>query len=66
MFSSSDHDDGASPEFAGMNFDHSATLQSMFRQVFGLKEFRHNQLPAINAALLGHDCFIIMPTGNCF
>lgn len=64
VFGSNDRDDGATPEFVGMNFDHSSTLFTLFRQVFGLKEFRHNQLQAINAALLGHDCFILMPTGN--
>ena len=64
VFGAGDHDDGASPEFTGMNFEHSDALQNMFRQVFGLKEFRHNQLPAINAALLGKDCFILMPTGK--
>ena len=57
--------DGCSnTEFDGFEYDHSRELRKAFSQVFGLKEFRKNQLPAINAALLGHDCFILMPTGN--
>ena len=64
IFSSSDKDDGASGEYDGEQYGHSETLRTMFHSVFGLREFRHNQLQAINAALLKLDCFILMPTGQ--
>ena len=35
-----------------------------FRNIFGLKRFRSQQFEAINAALLGNNCFILMPTGG--
>lgn len=54
-----------SPDFiAGFGFDHSEQLQSVFRRTFGLHKFRPNQLETINAAMLGHDCFVLMPTGK--
>lgn len=56
--------DGASAKFKGFGFPHSAELRARFASVFGLKHFRLNQLEAINAALLGEDCFVLMPTGG--
>ncbi|XP_064477657.1 recQ-like DNA helicase Blm [Ornithodoros turicata] len=57
-------DDGASAQLKGFNFPHSQEMRNKFASVFGLKQFRHNQLEAINAALLGEDCFVLMPTGG--
>ena len=56
--------DGSSGVFDGYKFAHSSALLKTFRERFGLQEFRPNQLQAINASLLGHDCFILMPTGG--
>ncbi|NXE95789.1 BLM protein, partial [Menura novaehollandiae] len=50
--------------FRGMKFPHSEEMMNIFHRKFGLHCFRTNQLEAINAALLGEDCFILMPTGG--
>ncbi|NXG20210.1 BLM protein, partial [Grallaria varia] len=50
--------------FRGMKFSHSEEMMNIFHKKFGLHCFRTNQLEAINAALLGEDCFILMPTGG--
>lgn len=50
--------------FRGLTFRHSNEMMKIFHKKFGLHHFRINQLEAINAALLGEDCFILMPTGG--
>ncbi|KYO27897.1 Bloom syndrome protein [Alligator mississippiensis] len=50
--------------FRGFTFSHSEEMLNVFHKKFGLHSFRTNQLEAINAALLGEDCFILMPTGG--
>uniref|UniRef100_A0A8D8LAU0 RecQ-like DNA helicase BLM n=1 Tax=Culex pipiens TaxID=7175 RepID=A0A8D8LAU0_CULPI len=63
-FHSGVRNDGLTGEFDGMKYPHSDTLQIVFRETFGLRSFRPNQLQVINATLLGHDCFVLMPTGG--
>ncbi|XP_037689030.1 Bloom syndrome protein isoform X2 [Choloepus didactylus] len=50
--------------FQSLSFPHSKEMMKIFHKKFGLHNFRTNQLEAINAALLGEDCFILMPTGG--
>ncbi|XP_014848621.1 PREDICTED: Bloom syndrome protein isoform X1 [Poecilia mexicana] len=54
----------AHDRFRGFNFPHSQEMMKIFHKRFGLHQFRFNQLEAINAALLGEDAFVLMPTGG--
>lgn len=56
--------DGITGDFDGLSYPHSPEMLKIFRKTFGLFEFRPNQLQAINAGMLNHDCFILMPTGG--
>ncbi|XP_066592457.1 recQ-like DNA helicase Blm isoform X2 [Prorops nasuta] len=64
QFTSNYKNDGSTGEFDSTDYPHFRELYKIFRQKFGLYSFRPNQLQAINAALLGFDCFILMPTGG--
>ncbi|EDW16029.1 Bloom syndrome protein homolog [Drosophila mojavensis] len=63
-FHSNVHNDGITGEFDGQKYEHSTRLMQALSFSFGLKSFRPNQLQVINAALLGNDCFVLMPTGG--
>nr|XP_057931076.1 recQ-like DNA helicase BLM isoform X2 [Doryrhamphus excisus] len=54
----------AHDRFRGFNFSHTQEMMKIFHKRFGLHQFRFNQLEAINAALLGEDEFVLMPTGG--
>ena len=39
-------------------------LQSILHQYWGFDHFRPMQREAVEAALSGRDCFVLMPTGG--
>ncbi|KNC84730.1 hypothetical protein SARC_03071 [Sphaeroforma arctica JP610] len=45
-------------------FPFSKAIKQKLHHVFGLESFRKHQLLATNATMLGHDTFILMPTGG--
>ncbi|XP_052742612.1 recQ-like DNA helicase Blm isoform X2 [Bicyclus anynana] len=63
-FHAGTQNDGVTGEFDGYSYPHSVPMMDTFKEKFGLKSFRPNQLQAINATLLGYDCFVLMPTGG--
>ncbi|CAH2269399.1 jg16425 [Pararge aegeria aegeria] len=63
-FHTGTQNDGITGEFDGFQYPHSVPMMETFKEKFGLKTFRPNQLQVINATLLGHDCFVLMPTGG--
>lgn len=45
-------------------YPHSEVMVEVLHEKFGLREFRPHQREIINASLLGHDVFVLMPTGG--
>ena len=58
------HNDGKDPLLNKRDHSHSKNMFAVFKSIFKLEHFRQNQLQAINAALLGFDVFVLMPTGG--
>lgn len=46
------------------NSTHYPELKAKLKSVFGLDDFRTNQLPAMTATMAGKDTFVLMPTGG--
>ena len=53
-----------SPYYRSLDYPHSDNMLSAFRNLFGLKQFRPQQFESVNAALLSHNVFVLMPTGG--
>lgn len=59
-----DQNHGNDSSLKTLDLPFSDRMLKIFREKFKLKEFRQNQLEAINATLLGYDTFVLMPTGG--
>ncbi|XP_012280002.1 Bloom syndrome protein homolog [Orussus abietinus] len=64
QFTGNYKNDGVSGEFDSDQYPHSKEMMKVFKEKFGLYSFRPNQRQVINAAMLGYDCFVLMPTGG--
>uniref|UniRef100_A0A8C4ZDB0 ATP-dependent DNA helicase n=1 Tax=Gadus morhua TaxID=8049 RepID=A0A8C4ZDB0_GADMO len=53
----------ADERFRGLDFAHSPEMLRMFNNIFGLHEFRVNQLEAINATILKENVFVVGGNG---
>ncbi len=56
--------DGNDSALSRRDYAFSSQLFNALRSRFGIHAFRPNQLQTCNAALLGLDCFVLMPTGG--
>lgn len=45
-------------------YSHSVAMTSALSNTFKVQDFKSIQLPIVNASLLRHDCFVLMPTGG--
>lgn len=54
----------SSPHYHRLDYPHSDDMLITFRNLFGLRQFRPQQFEAVNAALTGSNCFVLMPTGG--
>lgn len=52
-----------SKEFVG-DYPHSQVMMEVLHTRFGLRSFRPHQREICNASLIGHDIFVLMPTGG--
>jgi RecQ family ATP-dependent DNA helicase len=59
-----EQNDGCDPELKRTDYPHSNQMFHYFRNIFKLENFRKNQLEVMNATLLSHDVFCLMPTGG--
>ena len=55
---------GNEPALLKTDYNFSDKMRNCLKTKFAIHNFRPNQLPAINAAMLGKDCFVLMPTGG--
>ncbi|CAL8329260.1 unnamed protein product [Boreogadus saida] len=53
----------ADDRFRGLKFDHTQEMLGTFNNIFGLHEFRDNQLEAINATIFKENVFVVGSNG---